>query len=229
MSNSISRRALNHLLPDGLVFGESHQKPNLNALLNAIAAVYDGRVAEIDAAFLDLFPDTTRELEQWEAEFNLPAFLLSEANRRARLASRWREVGGSDPKRLQDTLRGRGFDVYVHEPFDGTGTVRDPADVLGDPTAYSAMYGPFEYGGQTPTSGFQYGERDDPFGYLLDNVGGSPTIPTNSDYWPFIFYIGGQTFGSVAQVPRNQRLEFEELARGKSPTHLWIGMLIKYV
>jgi hypothetical protein len=70
----------------------------------------------LDMILLDLFPDTTRELEEWERQFDIRYTSgLTEAARRERLAGAWRALGGQDPQYIQDTLQGAGFDVYVHE------------------------------------------------------------------------------------------------------------------
>jgi hypothetical protein len=82
---------------------------------DGLASWLVGIVQYIDLVYLDLFPDSTRELEQWEHQFNLPAGTLTEQERRDRLASRWSDKGGQSPRYIQDTLQGAGFDVYVHD------------------------------------------------------------------------------------------------------------------
>ena len=68
-----------------------------------------------DNVYLDLFPQTTRELDAWEAQFGLNNSTLTEQGRRDRLEATWQAVGGQDPRYLQDTLQASGFDVYLHE------------------------------------------------------------------------------------------------------------------
>jgi len=68
-----------------------------------------------DLVYLDLFPQTTRQLDEWEAEFGIIKKLDVEQERRDRLDARWKEEGGQSPQFIQDTLQGEGFDVYVHE------------------------------------------------------------------------------------------------------------------
>ncbi len=69
----------------------------------------------IDLIWLDIFPDTTRELDKWENQWNLRGGALTEQGRRDRLTAAWRAIGGQDPRYIQDTLQANGFDVYVHE------------------------------------------------------------------------------------------------------------------
>ena len=54
-------------------------------------------------------------------------------------------------------------------------------------------------------------------------------VPNDPSKWPFFFYIGGQTFGDLAQVPQSRRNEFEALCLKICPAHLWLGLLVEYV
>ncbi len=69
----------------------------------------------IDLIWLDIFPQTTRELDAWEDQWALPSTGLTEQERRDRLDGVWKAKGGQDPRYIQDTLQNAGFDVYVHE------------------------------------------------------------------------------------------------------------------
>jgi len=69
----------------------------------------------VDLVWLDIFPASTREVTAWEEQFGLLGAVLSEQQRRDRLDAAWKAQGGQDPRYIQDTLRARGFDVYVHE------------------------------------------------------------------------------------------------------------------
>lgn len=90
---------------------------------------------QFDRIFLDLFPQTTRELEAWELQWGLRPGSLTEQERRDRLDARWKALGGQSPRYIQDTLQGAGFDVYVHEwwePATNPPDPRNPLLVLGD-------------------------------------------------------------------------------------------------
>ncbi len=69
----------------------------------------------IDEVWLDIFPQTTRELNAWEQQWGLSNPGLTDQERRDRLDATWKILGGQDPRYIQDTLRSNGFDVYVHE------------------------------------------------------------------------------------------------------------------
>jgi uncharacterized protein YmfQ (DUF2313 family) len=54
-------------------------------------------------------------------------------------------------------------------------------------------------------------------------------VPDNADKWPYFLYIGGQTFGTLAQVDPKRRDEFEALCLKICPAQQWLGMLVEYV
>lgn len=101
-------------------------------------AEYPATIREaIDRAYLDIFPDTTRELEKWETQFNLDA-RGTESDRRAVLLSAWRAVGGQGLDYLQSLIWDAGFtNVYIHEWWEPGGGVRDPYVYLADRSAVS--------------------------------------------------------------------------------------------
>jgi hypothetical protein len=54
-------------------------------------------------------------------------------------------------------------------------------------------------------------------------------ITTDPDTWPYYLYIGGETFGDLAQIPESRRTEFETLCLKICPNQQWIGALVEYV
>ncbi|MCH9837704.1 YmfQ family protein [bacterium] len=68
-----------------------------------------------DQAYEDTRPEVTRELAAWETHWGLQGSGITEQERRGRLSATWKALGGQSPRYIQDTLRGNGFDVYVHE------------------------------------------------------------------------------------------------------------------
>ena len=102
-----------HLLSDGKAWALSKNK-QLREFFEGLSRVPENVKSFYDLIFSDLLPLTTRELEAWEKQFNLPG-TGSDADRRARLDARWKEKGGQDPRYLQDTLQAAGFNVYIHE------------------------------------------------------------------------------------------------------------------
>ena len=215
-----------------------------------------------DLIWLDMFPEHTRHLTQWEAQFGLLKLDLTEQERRDRLAALWAANGGQSPKYIQDTLQAAGFDVYVHEwwelPLTDPPVARNPFTALGiteygcgDPQMECGE--PFAECGNSPgQAGYMlvnklYTATIDYTGLCGDTLAecGEPTMecgendgilfirqgyapPTDPAKWPYIYYIGGETFGDYAAVPESRRDEFEDLILKISPQHLWIAMLIDY-
>lgn len=54
-------------------------------------------------------------------------------------------------------------------------------------------------------------------------------VPSDPAKWSYFLYIGGQTFGDLAQVDPKRRDEFEALCLKICPTQQWLGMLVEYV
>jgi len=55
------------------------------------------------------------------------------------------------------------------------------------------------------------------------------SVPDDENSWRKFMYIGGKPFGTLATIPSSRRDEFERLALKICPSHLWIGVLVKYV
>lgn len=108
-------RTLQHLLPNGRAWRTTAVGKQLTKLLTGLSAWGEDVRGTLDTDYDALLPGTTGALDEWEDQFGLPPTLISEPPRRGRLDAAWKAVGGQSPRYLQDTLRGAGFDVYVHE------------------------------------------------------------------------------------------------------------------
>ena len=123
-------RMFQHILPKAKAWQLTIDK-QLRQFFDGLTGIGSDIKEFIDLVWYDIFPETTRELDSWEAQFGLPATDLTEQERRDRLAATWQALGGQDPRYIQDTLRAAGFDVYVHEWWsDDTPTARNPLLVL---------------------------------------------------------------------------------------------------
>lgn len=67
------------------------------------------------------------------------------------------------------------------------------------------------------------GEND---GFEFDRV--EYAVPSNSDYYPYVTYIGGETFPDPAFISENRMDEFEDLVLKIYPQYLWIAILGYY-
>lgn len=221
---------LKSLLPTGLAWRTLVSKP-----LTAFVESFDGTETAVidfyDAVYLDLFPATTRHLDLWERQFNLPDLGISEADRRTRLAAAWAAVGGQSPAYIQGTLQAAGFAVWVHEAWDAGGAVRNPLLYLQQ--TYPGLSPGVNAGEALAQAGEAFaeaGNRTDPLGYPLVNKVPdiARVVSSDSADWPYFIYIGGETFGDLAYVDPIRRDEFEALCLQICPAHLWLGMLVGY-
>lgn len=267
-------RVFRHLLPNARAWRLVVEK-RLRSFFEGLAGSGDAVKSFIDAVYLDLFPQDTRELSAWERQFALPEAGLNEQQRRDRLAATWRAVGGQDPAYIQATLRERGFDVYVHEWWEpGTepaigvkacATPRNPLMWIRREFTDTTIL--VECGEALAACGEEFAEAGNalsPRGYPLVNkiVETVPDIeplcgeelaacgeelaqcgnyfgfresrrpyivPNDPEKWPYFLYIGGETFGTLAQVSPSRRDEFENLCLKICPAQQWLGILVEYV
>ena len=136
-----------HLLPTGRAW-RLHIDRNLPRFLTALNTMPAAARTFADLVYLDLLPQTTRALDEWDQQFNLPPAMLTEQQRRDRLAGAWRATGGQSPHYIQNTLQAAGFPVFVHEwwnPNAGPDVIRNPEAgeawlLCGDPFALCGNY-----------------------------------------------------------------------------------------
>lgn len=140
-------RIFQHLLPTARAWWLTPDKVLRDFFLGFAPPLDDTREF-FDQLFVDIDPQQTTQLEEWEFQFALPPASLTPQQRRDRLDGRWKAQGGQSPRYIQDTLQAAGFDVYVHEwwvpdPLHPTGgsvdgdsvpVARNPNDYLFDGT-----------------------------------------------------------------------------------------------
>ena len=103
-----------HLLPNAKAWRLTIEK-TLRRFFDGLTGLPEDVKTFLDCVYEDLDPFKTRALGKWEKQFALPNTGLTEQERRERLDSTWKALGGQDPRYIQDTLQAAGFDVYVHE------------------------------------------------------------------------------------------------------------------
>ncbi len=267
-------RIFKHLLPRARAWRITVDK-QLREFFEGLSGTGSDVKAFFDLIWLDIFPETTRDIDAWEKEFGLSDPGLTEQERRDRLDATWKALGGQDPRYIQDTLRANGFDVFVHEwwepgtePAPGVKqcvTPRNPLLVLRREFATVQFF--VECGetlAQCGEPSAEAGNGPEPMGYPLVNkvfetepdlltLCGEPLaacgevdaecgnfatfteslreyiIPLDTAKWPYFLYIGGQTFGQLAQVDPKRRDEFETLCLKICPTQQWLGIIVEYV
>jgi uncharacterized protein YmfQ (DUF2313 family) len=266
-------RVFRHLLPNARAWRLLTDK-KLRALFEGLTSAGADARTFFDSVWLDIFPKTTREVSAWEQQFGLPDVRLSESDRRDRLAAAWQAVGGQDPRYIQDTLRARGFDVYVHEWWEpgtepsvgvsGCATSRNPLQWIRREFTDTTIL--VECGEALAACGEDFAQAGNaltPRGYPLVNkitetipdieplcgealaacgeelaqcgnyfgfreIRRTYIVPNDPDKWPYFLYIGGETFGTIAQVSPSRRDEFENLCLKICPAQQWLGILVEY-
>lgn len=169
-------RIFKHLLPRARAWRITVDK-TLRRFFSGLTGLGDDSKKFIDDVWLDIFPETTRQIEEFESQFALTdPSTLTEQERRDRLSAAWQALGGQDPRYIQDTLRDNGFDVYVHEWWvtgsepavgvDACAVARNPNDVINNPDYMWTMGNPLATMGNTPVT---MGGANQLAGYLLVN------------------------------------------------------------
>lgn len=226
-------RVFQHLLPRGRAWRLTAEK-TLRKFFEGLAGPYDDARAFVDGVYNDLRPAYTREISKWEVQFGIDYPAADEGDRRAALASAWSASGGQSANYLQTLLRAAGFDVYVHEWWEGANvaprTVRDPRDYTSVPTIGTTQSG--EALAQCGESTAQCNRflANDPKYLVHSNLTpqAPPAIPSTEDSWRFFWYVGGQTFGESAIVAASRRTEFERLIYKYKPAHTWVVELVLF-
>lgn len=267
-------RVFKHLLPNARAWRITVDK-KLRQFFEGLSGVGSDVKTFFDGVWLDIFPETTRELDAWEQQFGLRDTGITEQERRDRLDATWKALGGQDPRYIQDTLQANGFDVHIHqwwepgaEPAVGVKqcvTPRNP--LLWLRREFTGVTLLVECGEITAQCGEPFAEAGnslEPLGYPLVNKifetipdilplcgealaeAGEPEalcgnyfefreslrnyiVPNDPEKWPYFLYIGGETFGTLAQVDPKRRDEFEALCLKICPTQQWLGILVEYV
>jgi len=287
-------RMFKHLLPNARAWRITIDK-RLRQFFSGLAGTGSDVKDFTDDVWLDIFPETTRELDAWDQQWGLPATTITEQERRDRLSATWKATGGQSPKYIQDTLQGAGFNVFVHEwwnlpfkfyaaecgeptaecgeptaecgavvreelgrievlvecgeptaecgeptaecgniidvIFTGLPIPRNPFDVLSDSTsAFGFLLSCNASGAICGASLAICGASTTATGKLLVNLPANIiyNIPTSETDWPFILYIGGETFGQKAQVDLARKDEFEALCLKICPSQQWIGLIVEF-
>ena len=241
-------RQLKHLLPNARAWSLTASK-QLREFFQGLSTLGSDVRDFVDLVWLDVFPDSTRELTLWEDQFGLSADGLTDTERRAKIDAAWKATGGQSPRYIQDTLQAAGFDVYLHEWWEpGTEPAvgvkacvpaRNPNSYLVSPPSdllegYALVNKLFTSRSVIiPRAGEENIACGEPATLCgnytrFEDLPKEYPLPLDSDKWPYFLYIGAETFPDLAILPPERRDEFEELCLRIRPAHLWLGMLVGY-
>lgn len=225
-------RIFEHLLPRGEAW---KLRPVTKKLRELFAGLTDAPTRArdfVDDAHDDLYPEHTRALEQWEAQFALSGS-GTDADRRAQLDATWKALGGQSPRYIEDVLHAAGFtQVFVHDWWSSGPpyVARDPRLYTTQPTIGTVQCGePLAQCGEPGALANAFLANEP--GYIV-NLDLTPTapppVPDDPDTWPYFLYFGSEVFGSVVNVPEDRRADFEELLLRICPAHLWLVTMVDY-
>ena len=110
----ISFNIFKHLLPNALAWRITVDK-KLRQFFEGLTDLAIDSKEYIDNIWLDIFPQTTREISAWEKQFGLRVASITAQERRDRLEATWKAHGAQDPYYIKKTLYENGFKIFVHE------------------------------------------------------------------------------------------------------------------
>lgn len=252
-------RVIQHLLPRGIAWrtrntstaitvGDGHvvgdvdatvggidEGPMLSRFLRGLADGLEPVIGFFDGIFGDAFPDTTRELAAWEAQFGIEAN-PDEATRRQNLDAEWAATGGQSPAYIQGILQAAGFNLFVHEWWSSGPpyVARDPHDYTIDPLIGSVQCSGLSDQPQCSALPDQPQCNrflaNNPFYIVNKNLTNAapPPIPNDPSRYPFFVYYGAATFPNHASVPLSRKAELERLLEKLTPAEQWIVTLVDY-
>lgn len=233
-------RMYQHLWPFSRALDTTKQDKQLTELTQGLAPLSGDVKLFVDEVYGDVFPQTTRELDAWEDQWNLPLnTALTEQDRRDRLANAWASLGGQSPRYIQDTIQGAGFtNVFIHEWWD---LAQLPLAVAHDPNVILAgdedlLVNIITFSTKDFFTGLDEAimECGDPTALL----GNYTTfvfqelvyeIPNDPELYPYFLYFGDATFPNRTTVPVEREAEFKALLLKICPAQQWLGLLIDYV
>lgn len=227
--------SIQHLLPRSEAFKLTSAKW-VTKLWQGLGAASDDAKHEIDLGYLDLFPASTRELEEWERFYGLtPA--PSENDRRAALAAEWQSTGGQSPSYIQGVLQTAGFGIWIHEWWASSGpyVARDPHDYTEDALIGSIQCSPYQPDTlqATPANDAQcdrFLQNDPRYWSNLDlNPGAPPPIPTDPTKYPYFLYFAGATFPDPALIEASRSTELKKLIQKLKPSQNWVVLIAEYI
>jgi len=240
--------AIQRRLPTGRAWNGEVMKGVLNGISSEFNTAEDNATAIADINNI-LFND---KLEAWQNVLGLiPAGTLTEQNND--VVRKLRDIGGITAQDIEDSLQAAGFDVYVHlNHFEGTDDqfLLGGASQLGgaayltapkvygiDPRPYLNSSSDFSLGNPGSFLGSAYLQTPRQSNIVVNSILASEDEKYRSSItdtaaqinWQYIFFIGGQTFGTSTDVDTDREAEFRRLILELKPLGMMVILLINYI
>lgn len=220
-----------------------------NALSESQQQAYDDANAILDAILPDNANFTADDATDWEVRLGMITNpLVSLDDRKAAIIRKMNHPGDIPARQswdyLQESLQLAGFDVYVHENIPEQNII----DVLTlNPSVYqwgNGQFGNFQFGnvysvfsnllcpvqfGNVQFGGFRWGQifYKQKVANHIDSL--KDIYFHNGDNFRSIYYIGGATLGTFADVDINRKDEFRQLILKIKPVQSIGYLLINYI
>lgn len=172
------------LFPSSTAWNITQQK-NMRKLLAAIAVLPDDLRNEIEAVYMDYFPETTRSPEKWEQVFQVIFTQAELSLRRSVLAGLWQmNNNGGAAVFLRKVLQEVWPELQLVENIP-VGNPRGPSAVnfmvCGNQTSCC--------GNRKAVCGYRIGDGDFETTILRNDTASSYSIPNNPAWWGYCFYL----------------------------------------
>jgi hypothetical protein len=248
--------SLQKLFPDGGVWEAKYREGDFKKLLQGLAIEFQRARDEGEKIPLDVFPDTTEMIDEWEFALGLPEAILTEALRRSRIDSRWKNFtkGSMQELFMEAVFYNSGIDVNVRvlnpgeDPrpylvpsgvavFNRVGSRYNATDVRMGNAFDSGIDAFLLVNGDVVQMVQSFLARYDVFQYNQLQYGeiGPPIrqpvdyfIPSNTDFWGMIYIIEDFN-GMVKEIPAELEETFFDIAYQTKPLHMWAVARVKFV
>lgn len=178
-------KSLKLLLPSGKAF-DITQNSTVRRFFKGLSYLPEDVKRENELVFLDLFPETTRALEEWENQFSvLFADLQYGETRRGILKALWQvNIGGQDLKYLQGVLQNINKNIKVFENIP----VKNPRDAN---AVFGCMCGQRQAvcGNKKLCCGYKDGDSEFTPTVIRNDSDQLYDIPIDVQYWQNYFFV----------------------------------------
>ena len=245
------------LYPTGRAFvvsEDSDREKFDEGLMASEVRFYDESMSILDEILPDNDNFTAEMATAWEQRLGLITnSSVSLADRKAAIIRKMNHPGDIPARQswdyLEQSLQLAGFNVYVYDNMNGTtisdilsplsGTGQQGDGQQGDfqqgttagslPTFFTCVtvgqqgdgqQGDFQQGGETTC---YYNDK------IINHIAWEDDLYFPISSWNSVFYIGGPTLGSFAEVPTARREEFRQIVLRIKPVHTVAMNLINYI
>ena len=200
-------KAFKALLPRSKAFNII-QNSQLRKLFEGLAVLPEDVRTEMEKVYMDLFPDSTRALTEWENQFQV--LFANEQygdTRKGFLKALWKaNEGGQTAEYLQGLLQkvNPGIKIYENCPVKNP---RDANAVFICMCNYQTMY----CGSPTGMCGYKAGDSGFMPSVIINDSETAYDIPNETDYWENCFFV----CASVVKNSRNEIIYCRKLSVNK--------------